>query len=86
MDGFFESDFIADLRWWIVNDSKTADFILELVEATMESPRYGIGDPHFMKDRGIGFWSRIINRDHLLIYVHCGSYIRFLQCRTVPTG
>ena len=83
MNGVFEREFIADLRWWVINDPDTADLILSLVESTLDSPRTGLGDPHFMKDRGIGYWGHTINRDHLLVYVHHGSNIRFLQCRTL---
>ncbi len=82
MDGVFDRDFIADLRWWVGHDPTTAEHVLRLVEAALDAPQFGLGKPFFMKDRGIGFWGREINRNHLLIYIHFGSYIRFVQCRT----
>ncbi len=84
MDGVFDREFVEDLGWWLANDCSTADFILRLIDATLKTPRYGLGNPHFMKDHGMGFWGREINKEHLLVYVHFGSYIRFVQCRTLP--
>jgi toxin YoeB len=77
----FHPDFREDLRYWVANDRKTTERVLDLVEAVMREPFTGIGKPEPMKHLLAGCWSRRSTQEHRLVYRVSGDRIDFLQAR-----
>lgn len=76
----FDPDFREDLRWWIAKE-KTAERVLDLVEAAMRDPFGGIGKPEPLKYWHEAAWSRRVTQEDRLVYVVEYDRITFLQCR-----
>jgi toxin YoeB len=74
-------EFREDLRFWIENEPRIALRVLELVEATVREPFTGIGKPEPLKHELTGAWSRLITKEHRMIYVVKGNRVEFLQAR-----
>jgi len=77
----FQPEFIADLRYWIRTDRKTALRALEIVEAVMRDPYKGIGKPEPLKFLLSGAWSRRLTQEHRIVYLVARDRIDFLQGR-----
>lgn len=77
----FQQEFREDLRYWFVTDPRTADRILDLVQAITQDPFTGIGKPEPLKYDLAGCWSRRITGEHRVVYQVRESRIDFLQCR-----
>lgn len=77
----FDSSFIADLRWWVETDRRTAKRLLEIVEAVLRSPFDGIGKPEPLKYLGSDVWSRRLTQEHRCVYMVQRERITFLQGR-----
>ena len=77
----FSSQFKEDLDWWIKNDKRKAEKILDLVTATMQSPFNGIGKPEPLKYMDSNTRSRRIDLEHRFIYRVSKTQIDFIVCR-----
>ena len=54
---------------WIKTGNKSiSKKIVQLIEAIKENPFEGIGKPEPLKHQLTGYWSRIINKEHRLVY------------------
>jgi len=78
---FFTRKFLEDLRYWIKTDRSTALRLLDLVDAIVSDPFYGIGKPEPLKHELGGCWSRRITKEDRLIYRVSSQRIDFLQAR-----
>jgi toxin YoeB len=77
----FHPEFREDLKYWVRNDRKVAERVLELVEAVLRDPFVGIGKPEPMRYVLAGCWSRRITQEHRLVYRVSADRIDFLQAR-----
>ena len=77
----FQDEFRADLRYWVETDRRTAQRVLELVEAIMREPFSGIGKPEALKYLGADVWSRRITQEHRLVYLIQADRVDVLQAR-----
>lgn len=81
MNVSFTPNGLADLRYWIKHDRKTADRILTLIEDIKRTPFSGIGKPEPLKHQLSGSWSRRINLEDRLVYQADSEEIIILSCR-----
>jgi toxin YoeB len=79
--GVFHPEFIADLRYWVETDRKTALRALTIVEAVLREPFSGIGKPEHLKYLGPGLWSRRLTQEHRIVYLVRADRVDFLQGR-----
>ena len=77
----FHREFRQDLHYWAEPDRKTAQRVLELVEAVIRDPFVGAGKPEPLKYVLAGCWSRRITQEHRLVYRISQNRIDFLQAR-----
>ncbi len=77
----FQPEFQEDLDFWAETDRKTAERILNLVEAILNDPFSGSGQPEPLKYLGAEAWSRRITQEHRLVYVVSAEQVDFLQAR-----
>lgn len=80
-DTLFHPEFIADLRYWVEIDRKTAIRIFDLIDAIVRDPFYGIGKPERLKYLDQGLWSRRLTQEHRIVYLVSDDKIEFLQAR-----
>ena len=81
MNVSFTPNGLADLRYWIKHDRKTADRIVTLIEDIKRTPFSGIGKPEPLKHQLSGSWSRRINLEDRLVYQANSEEIIILSCR-----
>ena len=77
----FQEEFRQDLRYWIQADRNTALRVVDLVEAVMRDPSWGMGKPDPLRYLLAGCWSRRITQEHRLVYRVESDRIDFLQAR-----
>ena len=77
----FHPEFLDDLRFWVVNDRKTALRALDIVEATLRDPFTGIGKPEPLKYQLAGAWSRRLTQEHRVVYLVSEGRVDFVQAR-----
>ena len=77
----FQPEFIEDLKYWVMNDRKTALRVIKLIEDILRDPVYGIGKPEPLKYLAPGTWSRRITQEHRIVYLVRDTRIDFLQAR-----
>jgi toxin YoeB len=77
----FQSEFREDLRHWFVTDPRTADRVLNLVQAITLDPFTGIGKPEPLQYELAGCWSRRLTQEHRIVYMVRENRVDFLQCR-----
>jgi toxin YoeB len=77
----FHPEFLEDLRYWIETDRRTALRVLNLVEAILRDPFFGIGKPEPLKHMLSGDWSRRLTQEHRIVYIVRENQIDFLQAR-----
>ena len=80
-DAIFHPEFREDLKYWVKTDRKIALRALELVEAIMRDPFYGIGKPEPLRYLAAGTWSRRLTQEHRIVYFVSDDRIDFLQAR-----
>ena len=74
-----QDECLADLRFWVDSNRKTALRVLDLMEAALREPTGGIGKPEHLKYFGGNVWSRRINEADRLVYEVFSDRIEFLQ-------
>ena len=77
----FQPEFLADLRFWVRTNRKTALRALDIVEAVLREPLSGIGKPEPLKFLVSGAWSRRLTQEHRIVYLVSKNRIDFLQAR-----
>jgi toxin YoeB len=65
---------------WIEIDRKVALRIGDLIRDILREPYDGIGKPEALKHQFKGYWSRRIDREHLLIYKATETSIVIISC------
>ena len=76
-----DRNFLEDLYFWVSTNRKTANKVLELVEAVRRDPFDGLGKPEPLRHLGEGVWSRRITQEHRLVYKVAGNQVLFAQAR-----
>lgn len=76
-----EPECLADLRWWVDTNRKTALRVIELIEAIMRDPFSGIGKPEPLRHLGPNVWSRRITRQERLVYMVLDDRVNMIQAR-----
>jgi toxin YoeB len=71
--------FLVSLR--VETDHRTAKSLLELVQAILGGPFYGIGKPEPLKYLAPNVWSRRITQEHRCVYLIKSDRVEFLQGR-----
>ena len=64
------------LYWKKIGDIKTQKKIQELLLSIQETPYSGIGKPEALRHELSDSWSRIINREHRIVYHVTGDIIK----------
>ncbi len=77
----FDPNALQDLRYWIETDRKKALKISDLIDATLRSPKEGIGKPEPLRFELAGCWSRRIDQEHRLVYSIEREALIILACR-----
>ncbi len=77
----FDKHFIEDLRHWVETDRRTAQRLLDLVEACLRDPFDGLGKPEPLRYLGADVWSRRLTQEHRCVYLVRADRIEFLQGR-----
>ena len=77
----FQPEFLADLRFWVRTNRKTALRALDIVEAVLRDPFSGIGKPEPLKFLVSGAWSRRFTQEHRIVHLVGKNRIDFLQAR-----
>jgi toxin YoeB len=70
-----------DLRYWVREQPRVAEKILNLMAEVIRDPFAGIGKPEPLKGLGTNVWSRRITQEHRLVYKVSDDRIDFLQAR-----
>lgn len=60
----------SDYTSWLNEDKKVLKRINTIIKNIIESPFDGIGKPEPLKFNLQGFWSRRIDREHIIVYKH----------------
>ncbi len=76
-----QSECLDDLRFWVRENSKTADRVLRMMEDALSAPFDGIGKPEPLKHLGPNIWSRRITEVDRLVYLVADDRIDFIQAR-----
>ncbi len=77
----FEPNAIDDLSYWVKNDRRKAEKILDLVQEIAKNPFTGTGKPEPLKYNLSGCWSRRIDQEHRIVYFVGDEKIKILSCR-----
>ena len=80
-EALLDRDFLADLRYWIETDRKTALRLLDLIEAVRRDPFSGPGKPEPLRHSLSGCWARRLTLEHRVVYRVTETRIEFLQAR-----
>jgi toxin YoeB len=75
------AEFLENLRYWVEADRRTANRLLELVEAVLRDPFSGIGKPEPLQTLGNDVWSRRITQEHRCAYLVKADRVAFLHGR-----
>ncbi len=70
-----------DYIYWQNTDKKKLKRINEFLKDIARIPFDEIGKPEPLKHKYAGFWSRIIDDEHRLIYRYENNEIHILKCR-----
>lgn len=70
-----------DYQYWIKHDRKMLDRLNKLIKDVQRNPFDGLGKPEPLKLNLQGFWSRIINDEHRLIYEFKDGDLLIVACR-----
>ena len=62
-DAVFHPELREDLRYWVETERRTALRVLDLVEAILRDPFWGLGKPEPLQYLGAGVWSRWLIRN-----------------------
>jgi len=67
--------------YWQSTDKKMLKRINTLIKDIQRSPYEGIGKPEPLKHGLAGYWSRRINDEHRIVYMHENNAILIAQLR-----
>jgi toxin YoeB len=77
----FDRDAVEDLIYWVRQDRRKAEKILDLVQEIAKDPFKGTGKPEPLKHNLAGCWSRRIDQEHRIVYSVEDEKIRIISCR-----
>jgi toxin YoeB len=77
----FSSRGWEDFQYWMLTDKKKLKKVIDLIDATLRDPFYGIGKPEQLKHQLRGLWSRHIDEEHRLVYEVSANTVIIHQCR-----
>lgn len=77
----FTADGWEDYLYWSEADRAMLRRINRLIRDTLREPFVGIGKPEPLKHVLAGCWSRRIDQEHRLVYIHEDGHLIILQCR-----
>ena len=78
----FDQVAIEDLVYWVKQDRRKAEKILNLAQDIMKDPFTGKGKPEPLKHSCAGYWSRRIDQEHRIVYSVKNDNIRILSCHS----
>ena len=82
MNVFFNTKALLEFKWFINNNKKIAERILQLIESIKHDPFAGIGKPKPLKHEIEGTWSRRIDNKNRLIYrIINKEIIEIVKCK-----
>ena len=82
MEIVFSVNALKDLKYWRkTNNTEIQNRIKELIEAILENPKTGVGNPEPLKHEYSGCWSRRINKEHRIIYNFDDEKINIISLR-----
>jgi toxin YoeB len=74
-------EFLEDLQHWVAHERRTAKRLIDLMQAILKDPFFGLGKPEPLKYLGADVWSRRITQEHRCVYLVKADRIEFLQGR-----
>lgn len=77
----FDLNAIEDLTYWVKQDRRKTEKILNLIQEIGRDPFNGIGKPEPLKYHLAGCWSRRIDQEHRVVYLVKEDKIKILSCR-----
>lgn len=77
----FDQDAVEDLAYWVRQDRRKAEKILDLIQEIAKDPFKGTGKPEPLKHNLSGCWSRRIDQEHRIVYSVEDEKIRIISCR-----
>ncbi len=78
----FSDTALKDLKYWKKsNNIQIQERIKLLIDSILENPTQGLGSPEPLKFEYSGFCSRIINKEHRLVYRFDENSIEIIQLR-----
>ncbi len=80
-DLVFDPNFLADLKFWVETNRKTALRLLSMIEEIKRDPFQGIGKPEPLKYKDVNMWSRRLTQSDRIVYIVTNDRIEFLQGR-----
>ena len=72
---------LKDIAYWLRQDRKVLQRLLNLLEEAVRNPFTGTGKPELLKGNRSGTWSRRITAEHRLTYTVTNDRITVLACR-----
>ena len=76
-----ETKAFEDLLYWLRNDRKSLERIMDLIDEIQRSPFDGKGKPELLRHNLKGQWARRITEEHRLVYRVSEDEITILSCR-----
>ena len=70
-----------DYLYWQATDKQLLARINQLIKDISRDPFKGIGKPEPLRYKYKGFWSRLIDNEHRLIYKIEGNQLLIAKCR-----
>lgn len=70
-----------DYLYWQTTDKKLVKRINMLIADILRHPFTGIGEPEPLKHNWSGYWSRLINLEHRIVYKVVENGVIIAQCR-----
>ena len=77
----FTSSAWQDYLWFQEKDRQLLKRINKLIKNILRTPFEGIGKPEYLKADLSGYWSRLINDEHRLIYGITKTDLVIISCR-----
>jgi toxin YoeB len=77
----FSKESFKEFSSWAIENKKTYERLVELIETVRRTPFEGIGKPEALKHDLKGFWSRRIDAEHRLVYSVSKEEIIIFSCK-----
>jgi toxin YoeB len=77
----FSSNSFKEFSEWAIENKKSYQKLIELIETARRTPFAGIGKPEPLKHEYKGMWSRRITNEHRLVYSISEKEIIIISCK-----